>query len=75
MAEEKTITLEEFKNLVPIDNPDGFVPIGKFAFRKTTHEFMVKNSLIGDKVFYHETTFIPDEPKIVGTVHSAVLVA
>lgn len=74
MMEDKTIALEEFKNLVPIDNPDGYVKPGKFAFPKETHDLMVKNSLIGDKVFYHETTFIKDGPAIIGTVCSAVLV-
>lgn len=77
MPEEKIITLDEFKNLVPIDNLNGCVSIGKFAFRKTTHELMVKNSQIGDKVFYHETTLLPrkESSEIVGSVCSAVLVA
>lgn len=76
MAEDNTITLDEFKNLVPIDNPDGYVKLGKFAFRKTIHELMVKNSQVGDKVFYHETTLLPgkESPEVVGSVCSAVLV-
>lgn len=48
----ETITIEKFKNLVPIDSPDRKEAFGLFAIKEKVHKKQCGNLKVGDMVFY-----------------------
>lgn len=48
----ETITMDEFKALVPIDSPDREEAFGLFAISEKGHKNQCENLKVGDTVFY-----------------------
>lgn len=51
----ETITIDEFKSLVPADSLDRVEPYGKFGISVKSQEKQCENLKVGDAVFYFDT--------------------
>jgi len=52
-----TITIDEFKKLVPADSPDRVEPYGKFGISLKSQKKQCENLKVGDTVFFLNATY------------------
>lgn len=57
---KETITIEEFKNLIPNDSPDRKQASGRFAINGEVHKKQCEDLKVGDKVFFFDIEYLEE---------------